>query len=154
MKFTALTTLTTLLLSALTLSSASPLPTPSSNNVGKRDVYSPPVLYPTTGTVWYSGQRHNVTWCVPFLLLSPLLPFLPLLMHMLTTTITFDDHRDASSPPASISNRAFILLREDNIELPLVLAHDFDLRAGRVEVTVPELVTGSNYSIVCEYLCS
>lgn len=58
MKFTALA-LT--LLSALTLSSAAPL------NSEKRDVYSPPVLYPTTGTVWYSGQRHNVTWCVPSL---------------------------------------------------------------------------------------
>lgn len=30
-----------------------------------RDVYSPPVLYPHAGTVWYSGQRHNVTWCAP-----------------------------------------------------------------------------------------
>ena len=28
----------------------------------KRDVYVPPVLYPHSGTVWYKGQRHNVTW--------------------------------------------------------------------------------------------
>ena len=33
----------------------------------KRDVYSPPVLYPHSGTVWYSGQTHNVTWCVAWL---------------------------------------------------------------------------------------
>ena len=38
----------------------------------KRDVYSPRVLYPHTGTVWYSGQRHNVTWCAPPPLPSPL----------------------------------------------------------------------------------
>lgn len=30
-----------------------------------RDVFSPPVLYPHSGTVWFVGQRHNVTWCVP-----------------------------------------------------------------------------------------
>lgn len=28
----------------------------------KRDVYTPPVLYPHAGTVWYKGQTHNVTW--------------------------------------------------------------------------------------------
>ncbi len=27
-----------------------------------RDVWTPPILYPHNGTVWYSGQRHNVTW--------------------------------------------------------------------------------------------
>ena len=31
-----------------------------------------------------------------------------------------------------------------------MLAHDFDLRAGRVEVTVPDLITSTNYSIVCK----
>ncbi|GJE98808.1 hypothetical protein PsYK624_150450 [Phanerochaete sordida] len=82
----------------------------------KKDVYVPPVLYPRAGTVWYSGQRHNVTW-------------------------------DNSDPPASISNGAFILLRSGNYEMPLVLAHDFDLRAGRVEVTVPDVITG-NFSVV------
>ena len=30
--------------------------------VETRDVYVPPVTYPHKGTVWYSGQRHNVTW--------------------------------------------------------------------------------------------
>ena len=30
--------------------------------VEERDVYSPKVLYPSKGTVWYSGQTHNVTW--------------------------------------------------------------------------------------------
>ena len=30
----------------------------------KRDVYVPPILYPHAGTVWYKGQRHNVTWYV------------------------------------------------------------------------------------------
>ncbi|KIP03156.1 hypothetical protein PHLGIDRAFT_95126 [Phlebiopsis gigantea 11061_1 CR5-6] len=81
-----------------------------------RDVYVPPVLYPHAGTVWFSGQKHNVTW-------------------------------DNSNPPKSISNGAFILLRTGTFETPVVLAHGFDLRAGRVEVTVPEVITG-NFSIV------
>ena len=34
-------------------------------SVEKRDVFVPPVLYPHAGTVWYSGQRHNVTWYAP-----------------------------------------------------------------------------------------
>ncbi|KAG5634937.1 hypothetical protein H0H81_000269, partial [Sphagnurus paluster] len=31
-------------------------------NQAKRDVYTPPVLYPHAGTVWNVGERHNVTW--------------------------------------------------------------------------------------------
>ncbi|RPD74227.1 hypothetical protein L226DRAFT_86335 [Lentinus tigrinus ALCF2SS1-7] len=30
----------------------------------RKDVFDPPVLYPHAGTVWYKGQRHNVTWDV------------------------------------------------------------------------------------------
>ncbi|GJE98815.1 hypothetical protein PsYK624_150520 [Phanerochaete sordida] len=96
------------LLASAGLSAAAP--------VESRDVYAPKVLYPHAGTVWYSGQRHNVTW-------------------------------DNSDPPKSISNRAFIVMRQDVFFIPVVLAHDFDLRAGRVEVTVPDVVTG-NFSIV------
>lgn len=100
-----------LLLSALAASGAA-----FAVPVETRDVYSPKVLYPHSGTVWYSGQRHNVTW-------------------------------DNSNPPQNISNRAFIIMRQNNIEIPVVLAKDFSLRTGRVEVTVPDLITGY-YSIV------
>ncbi|KAJ3554890.1 hypothetical protein NM688_g2871 [Phlebia brevispora] len=108
MKFTALTAA---LLGLASLASAAPTATPE-----KRDVYSPPVLYPHAGTVWYSGQTHNVTW-------------------------------DNSNPPQNISNRAIIELRWNNQGLPIVLAHDFDLRAGRVEVQVPEVVTSDVFGI-------
>ncbi|OJT10050.1 hypothetical protein TRAPUB_13469, partial [Trametes pubescens] len=40
----------------LQLATAAPLET--------RDVYAPPVLYPHAGTVWYTGQTHNVSWDV------------------------------------------------------------------------------------------
>ena len=50
-------TLAALFLAAVSMTAAAP-------TTEKRDVYVPPVLYPHSGTVWYSGQRHNVTWCV------------------------------------------------------------------------------------------
>lgn len=28
----------------------------------QRDVWAPKILYPHAGTVWNSGERHNVTW--------------------------------------------------------------------------------------------
>ncbi|GJE98807.1 hypothetical protein PsYK624_150440 [Phanerochaete sordida] len=101
----------TIILGALAASGLS-----AAEPIEARDVYVPRVTYPHAGTVWYSGQRHNVTW-------------------------------DNSNPPATISNRAYIRLRADNYETPIVLARDFDLRAGRVEVTVPPVITG-DYSIV------
>lgn len=27
-----------------------------------RDVWDPKLTYPHAGTVWFSGQTHNVTW--------------------------------------------------------------------------------------------
>ncbi|KAF7792840.1 hypothetical protein EIP86_003941 [Pleurotus ostreatoroseus] len=104
-------------IAAAVLGAVSSLATAGASPIESRDVYSPKMLYPRAGTVWYSGQTHNVTW-------------------------------DNSDPPQSISNRAFILLRSGDYETPVVLAHDFDLRAGRIEVKVPDVITGSNYSLV------
>ena len=56
MKFSAIATFLLGAASSLALTGAAPLE--------KRDVYAPPVLYPHAGTVWYSGQKHNVTWYV------------------------------------------------------------------------------------------
>ncbi|KAI0761427.1 hypothetical protein BC629DRAFT_1261947, partial [Irpex lacteus] len=83
-----------------------------------RDVWTPKLLYPHAGTVWYSGQRHNVTW-------------------------------DLSSKPVNITNNnGFILLRTGNIETPVVVGHGFKLTSGRVEVTVPDVMTRNDYSLV------
>ena len=35
-------------------------------------------------------------------------------------------------------------------EPPVVLAHDIHLRDGHVDVTVPDVITGDDYSLVCE----
>ncbi|KAI0636381.1 hypothetical protein C8Q77DRAFT_1092437 [Trametes polyzona] len=84
----------------------------------KRDVFVPPVLYPHAGTVWTVGQRHNVTW-------------------------------DTTNAPVNITNGVgFILLRKGDLTTPLVLAHGFDIRRGRVEVTVPSVLPDKDYSVV------
>ena len=56
MKFNTFTTLATVFVAAV-----SAFPT---NNFERRDVYTPPVTYPTAGTVWTVGEIHNVTWSV------------------------------------------------------------------------------------------
>ncbi|CAL1705785.1 unnamed protein product [Somion occarium] len=120
MKFTnALMTFTLSLFALLGMFAAhvSALPL-HEDSLEKRDVYVPPVLYPHTGTVWKSGQRHNVTW-------------------------------DISNPPVNITNRiGFILLRSGKFSTPVVLAHGFDILLGRIEVTVPLVLTRSDFSVV------
>ncbi|KAH9900764.1 hypothetical protein C8Q73DRAFT_832356 [Cubamyces lactineus] len=84
----------------------------------KRDIFDPTVLYPHAGTVWYRGQTHNVTW-------------------------------DVSDPPVNITNKiGKIMLRKGLIPTPLILADGFDILLGRIEVTVPWVLTGDDYSIV------
>ncbi|KAK7694118.1 hypothetical protein QCA50_003694 [Cerrena zonata] len=62
MKFTTvLTTFAVALFAPLQLVTAVPV---TEASLEKRDVFVPPVLYPHAGTVWTSGQRHNVTWDV------------------------------------------------------------------------------------------
>lgn len=36
---------------------------------------------------------------------------------------------------------------------PVLVAHGFDLRKGRVEVTVPDVMTRDDFSLVCESSC-
>ncbi|KAJ7086836.1 hypothetical protein B0H15DRAFT_931375 [Mycena belliarum] len=55
---------------------------------------------------------------------------------------------DASGAPASISNEALLLLRKGDATAPFILAKDFDLRAGSLEIIVPWVLTGSDYSLV------
>ena len=60
-------------------------------------------------------------------------------------------NRETASRPVNITNpNGFILLRAGEIETPVLVAHDFDLRKGRVEVTVPDVMTRNDFSLVCE----
>lgn len=40
------------------------------DSLEKRNIWSPTVLYPHNGTVWHSGQQHNITWFVRLYFLS------------------------------------------------------------------------------------
>ncbi|KAJ7057705.1 hypothetical protein C8F01DRAFT_1150730 [Mycena amicta] len=59
-------------------------------------------------------------------------------------TITWD----ASNPPAHISNKAMLLLRQGEHTSPFIIAKGFDLRAGQLDIIVPYVLTGANYSFV------
>jgi len=83
----------------------------------KRDVFVPPVLYPTTGTVWTKGETHTVTWSL-------------------------------ADAPVNITNKyGEILLRQGDLTTPVILANNFSILDGQVEIVVPWVEPG-NYSIV------
>ncbi|KAK1224202.1 hypothetical protein PQX77_012902 [Marasmius sp. AFHP31] len=85
--------------------------------IGQRDVYVPPIISPDTYTEWVVGTVVNVTW-------------------------------DNSNPPASISNGASVQLNKANpSSIVGTLVRDFDLRAGWVEVTVPNVEPADDYII-------
>ncbi|KAJ7625796.1 hypothetical protein FB45DRAFT_750822 [Roridomyces roridus] len=113
MKFTSTFFATTAAFVASVLASASATPLTRTT----RTVFTPPVTYPHAGTVWFSGQTHNVTW-------------------------------DTSEAPSQITNKlGRILLRKDGVTTPLILAENFDILLGRIEVKVPLVVEGSDYQL-------
>ncbi|KAI0647964.1 hypothetical protein C8Q79DRAFT_925001 [Trametes meyenii] len=84
-----------------------------------RDVFLPPVTYPHTGTEWKVGQLHNVTW-------------------------------DTSNAPANITNKSgrVVLAKGGVLDYEHPLAKNFDILLGRIEVKVPDVEPGSDYTIV------
>ncbi|KAM5536503.1 hypothetical protein V8D89_009780 [Ganoderma adspersum] len=83
-----------------------------------QDVFVPPVTYPTEGAVWTIGQTQNVTW-------------------------------DISNAPQNISNgKGLIILRKSGITTPVILQNGFDILLGSIEVTVPWVVDGTDYSLI------
>jgi len=95
-----------------TISNAGPI------SLQTRDVFVPPITYPTNTTVWNKGEEHNVTW-------------------------------DISQAPVNITNKfGRIQLRQGDLTTPLVLADGFDILLGTISVTVPWVITGSDYQLV------
>ncbi|KAH9900763.1 hypothetical protein C8Q73DRAFT_675719 [Cubamyces lactineus] len=87
--------------------------------IEKRAIFTPRVTYPHVGTVWYKGDTHNVTW-------------------------------DTSDAPVNVTNRygGRIQVRKGELITPLILANNFDVLLGRIEVVVPFVEPGSDYSLV------
>ncbi|KAJ6478105.1 hypothetical protein C8R47DRAFT_1075096 [Mycena vitilis] len=122
-------TLFTTLLSAAALTAVQAMP------FMPRDVFVPPVLTPTAGEIWTVGSQQNVTW-------------------------------DVSDPPVNITNKqGLILLRKAGLTTPrahpppsivrtgltvynaVILGNGFDILDGTFEVTVPDVLEGTDYSI-------
>ncbi|KAJ6450593.1 hypothetical protein C8R47DRAFT_998833, partial [Mycena vitilis] len=75
-------------------------------------------LTPTAGEVWTVGSQQNVTW-------------------------------DVSDPPANTTNTVgTIILRKAGVTTPLILGNGFDIVDGAFEVTVPDVLEGTDYSII------
>ncbi|KAK0442658.1 hypothetical protein EV421DRAFT_571007 [Armillaria borealis] len=85
----------------------------------RRDIFTPPITSPSTGTVWTVKTIQNVTW-------------------------------DTSNPPSPITdrNRSSIRLIKGGGQLPVVLADQFDILLGSIEVQVPWVIEGDDYALV------
>ncbi|TRM59245.1 hypothetical protein BD626DRAFT_157366 [Schizophyllum amplum] len=78
-------------------------------------VWSPKITSPTADTVWTAGQQYNVTW-------------------------------ETNDAPETISNEASVMLgHKEALMSDQVLADGFDLRAGYVTVTAPDVKTGKYF---------
>ena len=101
MKFTSITTLASLILVSLSSTVALPV------HLEVRDVFVPPILYPTAGTVWTVGEQHNVTWSVIHLHADLYLSDFALFI------------RDTSNRPVNITNTVGkIMLRKEDFTTP------------------------------------
>jgi len=92
-----------------------------------RLVISPHITSPTESTVWHPGDQVTVTW-------------------------------DTSVIPAEGDFPGMLVLGQpENLDVGETghpLAQDFSLRAGSVELTVPDVKPGSNYIVVRAYSIS
>ncbi|KAK7034691.1 hypothetical protein VNI00_012098 [Paramarasmius palmivorus] len=83
------------------------------------DIWSPRIISPNAATVWTVGTTVNVTWD------------------------TSDAPKDISNAPLITLNRARLVGSAGT----LAPVNSFDLRAGFVEVDVPLVPAGKDYSI-------
>ncbi|KAK0216626.1 hypothetical protein EDD85DRAFT_743705, partial [Armillaria nabsnona] len=88
----------------------------------RRDIFTPPITSPSTGTVWTVKTIQNVTW----------------------------DTSNPPSPITD-RNRSSIMLVKSGGQLPgksLVLVDQFDILLGSIEVQVPWVIEGDDYALV------
>ncbi|KAJ7625857.1 hypothetical protein FB45DRAFT_868996 [Roridomyces roridus] len=82
------------------------------------DVFDPPVTSPTAGT---DSDCHLRLICA---------------------------HRDTSNPPAEITDTVgMLVLVKDKVITPVILAENFSILLGHIEVTVPLVFEGSYYQL-------
>lgn len=134
------------------------------------DVFVPPVLDPHTGTVWNKDETRTVTWCVLLYRCDSCLGTYTRLLVVI--------HRDVSNAPQNITNsKGIIILSKGGVATPrtwtscshafargigrlcwytdlavlaVVLANDFDILLGKIDVKVPWVIPDDDYSVKCE----
>ncbi|KAK0458357.1 uncharacterized protein EV420DRAFT_1270672 [Desarmillaria tabescens] len=85
----------------------------------KRDIYTPPVLSPTTGKTWLVETTQTVSWDT------------------------------SNPPDLiSNRNESRIVLTKGGFFLPYILADRFDILLGSIEVKVPLVAEGDDYAVV------
>ncbi|KAK0203285.1 hypothetical protein DFS33DRAFT_1477466 [Desarmillaria ectypa] len=87
--------------------------------VVRRDIFDPPILSPSTGTTWTVNTTQTVSW-------------------------------DTSNHPNLITNQynSSIKLTKGGRQLPIFLADQFDILLGKIDVVVPWVSEGDDYTII------
>ncbi|KAF7298884.1 hypothetical protein MIND_00836400 [Mycena indigotica] len=103
----------------------------------QRDVFSPPVTYPRSGTVWRVGERHNVTWDMsdaPAHITNDVGRVVLVKSHVMV---------DLSMP--TINDIVLSLTRPSSAH---PLAQGFPINVSRHEIVVPKVKSGHDYQIL------
>ncbi|KAG6874768.1 hypothetical protein C0992_006627, partial [Termitomyces sp. T32_za158] len=107
-----------ILLTALTSSLLSLASGAAINARAALDVFDPHILTPNNSTIWVVGSVETVTW-------------------------------DTSDAPENISNGAMVVLKPaESLTPQYELVKGFDLRAGIVNVTIPDDISPGGYAII------
>ncbi|KAH9898516.1 hypothetical protein C8Q73DRAFT_788691 [Cubamyces lactineus] len=91
-----------------------------------RDSVSPPITYPTAGTVWKVGQTETIIWDVAAL-----------------------NGVQPSNPQGNILLGVLYANGTERLEYKTPLASGFPILGGNVSLTVPSVTTGENYIVCC-----
>ncbi|OSX59775.1 hypothetical protein POSPLADRAFT_1035320 [Postia placenta MAD-698-R-SB12] len=84
-----------------------------------RDVFVPPITSPNASTVWYAGEKYNVTW------------------------------ETAGAPVNITNKYGRIVLATNGLQdYENPIAANFSILLGSYEVTAPNVTTGNEYAIV------
>jgi len=82
-----------------------------------QDVWAPKVTFPIAGAAFVVGNSYTFLW-------------------------------DTSDAPAQITNKfGAVILRKADLSTPVVLAGNFPITDGAVNVTIPWVLSGSDYSV-------
>ncbi|EAU85842.2 hypothetical protein CC1G_05059 [Coprinopsis cinerea okayama7 len=92
----------------------------------KRDVYSPRITHPTSGSVWKAGRNATVTWDLSDMPRNVTNPYGTLILGYISDDDQYNEHLDLRHP----------------------LALKFDIRHGNVTFRVPKVSSRADYVVI------